>query len=85
MAYSEKLWENGERLYAADLNHMESGIKTNDLSIGDLNQLETVTKSNLVAAINEAAQSGGGGAEIYVEGTALVINTDLTNGNEVSY
>lgn len=29
--------------------------------IGDLNDLETTDKSNLVAAINEAAQSGGGG------------------------
>lgn len=29
--------------------------------IGDLNDLETTAKSNLVAAINEAAQSGGGG------------------------
>ena len=29
--------------------------------IGDLDDLETEDKSNLVAAINEAAQSGGGG------------------------
>lgn len=29
--------------------------------IGDLDDLETTDKSNLVAAINEAAQSGGGG------------------------
>lgn len=29
--------------------------------IGDLSDLETTDKSNLVAAINEAAQSGGGG------------------------
>ena len=29
--------------------------------IGDLSDLETEDKSNLVAAINEAAQSGGGG------------------------
>lgn len=34
--------------------------------IGDLNQLETTDKSSLVAAINEAAKSGGGGSADYV-------------------
>lgn len=33
-------------------------------NIGDLSQLETTNKSNLVEAINEAAQSGGGGSGV---------------------
>lgn len=33
-------------------------------AVGDLNGLETTAKSNLVAAINEAAKSGGNG--VYV-------------------
>lgn len=36
--------------------------------IGDLTDLDTTNKSNLVAAINEAAQSGGGGAVASVNG-----------------
>lgn len=55
--------------------------------LGDLSDLETTDKSSIVAAINEAAQSGGSSSdtEIYVDGTALVINTNLVNGNEVGY
>lgn len=34
------------------------------LKVGDLEQLQTEDKTNLVAAINEAAQSGGGGAAV---------------------
>ena len=39
--------------------------------IGDLDDLETTAKSNLVAAINEAAQSGGGGGG----GSTVSVNT----------
>lgn len=39
-------------------------VKTLTLKIGDLSQLTTTAKSNLVAAINEAAASGAGGVEI---------------------
>lgn len=37
--------------------------------IGNLADLETVSKDNLVAAINEAAQSGGGGASVELDTT----------------
>lgn len=42
--------------------------KTLDEKIGDLSKLTTAAKENLVAAINEAAQSGGGGgtASVYM-------------------
>ncbi len=36
----------------------------NALKIGNLAELQTENKENLVAAINEAAQSGGGGASV---------------------
>ena len=37
--------------------------------LGNLNDLDTEAKNNLVAAINEAAQSGGGGASIELDTT----------------
>lgn len=40
--------------------------KTLDEKIGDLAKLTTAAKENLVAAINEAAQSGGGTASVYM-------------------
>ena len=45
--------------------------KTLDGKIGDLAKLTTAAKENLVAAINEAAQSGGGGgtASVYMRVT----------------
>ena len=61
--------------------------------IGNLENLETADKSNLVAAINEAAQSGGGGTisvkddaagnvEITVAPSGWTV-TDDGNGNVV--
>lgn len=76
---------------ADDLESVQGDIETiqDDITdlrsdIGDLEDLETTDTSNLVAAINEAAQSGGA-VDISVSGTSLVINTDLTDGNEVNY
>ena len=40
---------------------MSDGVANLKSQIGELSDLETTDKSNLVAAINEAAQSGGGG------------------------
>lgn len=40
--------------------------KTLDEKIGDLSKLTTAAKENLVAAINEVAQSGGGTASVYM-------------------
>ena len=72
---------------AADAKKTGDEISDLKSQIGNLNNLETEAKTDLVSAINEANQNGGSGesAEIYVQGTSLVINTELTNGNEVSY
>lgn len=66
------LWSVGD--YVPDITNLTNGwvctsvnpavfeeLKDFQSQIGDLADLETSDKSNLVAAINEAAQSGGGG------------------------
>lgn len=50
-------------------------VKALTLKIGDLSQLTTTAKSNLVAAINEAAASGGGAI---IDDTAGLGDTDVT-------
>lgn len=66
----------------------------NDISslkedLGDLSDLETADKSTIVAAINEAAQSGGGSGGITVVDTvAEMVDTEavyLYNGTETGY
>ena len=44
--------------------------------IGDLNDLKTYSKDNLVAAINEARQSGGGGGGGYQIGPGLKLDAE---------
>ena len=44
--------------------------------IGDLNDLKTYSKDNLVAAINEARQSGGGGGGGYQIGSGLKLDAE---------
>ena len=44
--------------------------------IGDLNDLKTYNKDNLVAAINEARQSGGGGGGGYQIGSGLKLDAE---------
>lgn len=44
--------------------------------IGDLNDLRTYNKDNLVAAINEARQSGGGGGGGYQIGPGLKLDAE---------
>lgn len=44
--------------------------------IGDLNDLKTYNKDNLVAAINEARQSGGGGGGGYQIGDGLKLDAE---------
>lgn len=63
----------------AEYVYTETEVKTwNDLQaqIGDLTDLATDEKDNLVAAINEAAQSGGGGG---TKNAVLYIEQDLND------
>lgn len=46
-------------------------VKALNLKIGDLSQLTTTAKSNLVDAINEAATSGGGGGVVIDDDAGL--------------
>lgn len=61
MAYIKTDWTDGMVISEAGLDHLENGVYNNSVAIGDLTDLDTTDKTNLVAAINEAAQSGGGG------------------------
>ena len=73
MAYTRVNWQNSPShatpLSAENLNVMDEGIYDLDATVTDL-------KEDL-AQIDEF--------EIYVSGTSLVINSNLTDGNEVSY
>lgn len=59
----ESLGANGEYPAPGEtwVDEMEADITSLQTQIGNLANLDTDDKSNLVAAINEAAQSGGGG------------------------
>ena len=67
------------------INSAQAEIDDAKADIGDLTELETETKTDLVSAINEAASTGGGSVEIGVSGTTLVINTELVDVNEEEY
>lgn len=58
MAYQKLNWLNkGETgaipINKDNLNHMDNGVETNDKNIGELSNLNTTSKNNLVSAINE--------------------------------
>lgn len=50
------------------------------LKVGDLSELQTENKNNLVAAINEAAQSGGGGSAVDILDTKEEIEANTEPG-----
>ncbi|MEY8324488.1 hypothetical protein AALB47_11330 [Lachnospiraceae bacterium 54-11] len=50
------------------------------LKVGDLSELQTENKNNLVAAINEAAQSGGGGSAVDILDTKEEIEANTETG-----
>lgn len=58
MAYQKLNWLNkGETgaipINKTNLNHMDDGIATNDEAVGELSNLNTTNKENLVESINE--------------------------------
>lgn len=64
MAYIKTDWSDGDVITEAGLDHLENGVYNNSVAIGDLTDLDTTDKTSLVAAINEAAQSGGGSGSL---------------------
>ena len=56
MAYNKTLWQNNSlpAINAGNLNKIEQGIYEAHNNIGDLSNLDTTNKDNLVEAINEA-------------------------------
>lgn len=58
----------------AEINPLKTGLETVNTNIGDMTELQTAAKDNLVAAINEAAQTGSGGTaqkslpKLYING-----------------
>jgi len=53
MAYIKTDWENGDVITEEGLDHLENGVYNNSVAIGDLTDLDTTAKTNLVAAVNE--------------------------------
>ena len=52
MAYQKTTWTSQVPINVSNLNNIEDGVEANDISIGDMSELET-TADNLVGAINE--------------------------------
>lgn len=59
MAYIKTDWEDGDVITEAGLDHLENGVYNNSVAIGDLTDLDTTAKTNLVAAVNEIVDEIG--------------------------
>jgi len=88
MAYTKKTWIDNESYADADsMNNIENGIYNNDAHIGDLNDLETDDKTNLVEAINEATTNiravneGLGALTTPQKLTNVTYNPKISNAN----
>lgn len=85
MAYEKINWLNkGEAgakpINKTNLNHMDNGIETNDTNIGNLSNLNTTYKSNLVGAINEVNDN------IYAKvGLTSNVSTTADTYNKIPY
>ena len=55
MAYIKTDWQDGDVITEAGLDHLETGVYNNSVAIGDLTDLDTTAKSDLVSAVNEIA------------------------------
>jgi len=74
----------GDAFDANTMNNMEGRIADEfsllNQKVGDLTQLETEAKNSLVEAINEVAESGGGGGSSTLAGLTDTNIVDQTNG-----
>ena len=59
MAYIKTDWADGDVITEQGLDHLENGVYINSVAIGDLTDLDTTDKTNLVAAVNEIVDEIG--------------------------
>lgn len=87
MAYTKTNWTDTTPINTTNLNKIENGIAANDTAIGNLSNLNTSSKDNLVTAINSVVESGSNnnGSWIkFADGTMIckftqIINVAVTN------
>ena len=89
MSYIKTNWQNKPNqstpINAANLNHIEDGIYDVSTSIGDLNNLNTTEKSDIIGAINEVnsktipiSQGGTGATTVSGAKTNLGFSTSTS-------
>lgn len=83
----ESLGANGSVVTPIQIKALFTDVEQLKLDVGTMSNLTTTEKGNLVGAVNELKENLENleTTEIYVEDTSLIINTNLVNGNEVSY
>lgn len=87
MAYQKLNWLNkGETgaipINKDNLNHMDNGIANNDSAIGNLANLNTSVKDNLVNAINSVVETGTNNNGTYIkfaDGTMIITQSFTRN------
>ena len=82
MAYTKTNWTDTTPINTTNLNKIENGIAANDIAIGNLSNLNTSSKDNLVTAINSIVESGvndNGSWIKFADGT--MICTKIVSGN----
>jgi len=82
--YTRINWQNNAStpINPTFLNRMDKGIKDNDDAIGDLEQLNTTSKDNLVSAIN-SINNNLAGKILFTQGV-ISANTNFNEvGNEI--
>lgn len=87
MAYTKTNWTDTTPINTTNLNKIENGIAENDTAIGNLSNLNTSSKDNLVTAINSVVENGSNnnGSWIkFADGTMIcrftqIINLAVTN------
>lgn len=95
MAYQKLNWLNkGETgaipINKTNLNHMDDGIATNDEAVGELSNLNTSEKTNLVGAVNEvnsalstiieSGSNSNGNWIKYSDGTMMCYKREIFSG-----